>query len=176
MEFWVNISQIISAIATAAAVIVAIWLALRSEKQRPKFFVSRNLTIVVGPEGTEHKTKHQLILTVINSGILPIIIQNVSFSIRLSKNDSWGCSTPVTGQKDTSLNFPIKLEHGEQIRCSVPVTNDERPWKILPKYWWIFNRPYFNVTTGVGRSYQVKASRKVLLTLATEANLPLKNL
>lgn len=76
-EWWVylvDLAQIVSAFATAAAVIVAIWLARRSESQRLKFFAHLNLSIT--PE-QEHTI--EIVLTIVNSGILKVLVQSVFF-------------------------------------------------------------------------------------------------
>lgn len=169
LSYLVDAAQIVSAIATAAAVIVAIWLARRGESQRPKFFVGRRATLTIGPNGSPAGlSEHELSLTIVNAGIVPVVVRYAHLIVTMAKKDSIVLGLGSFDAQANSSTFPVKLEHGEEVTLVVPIKKGERPWNRLPALWWVWKRPEFRITSSLGKTYRIKPSRRLLYTIKRE--------
>lgn len=156
-----DIAQIVSAIATAAAVIVAIWLARRSEAQRLQFFSSVYGDTVWGDRPDEPYLQHSLSLTIVNSGVLPAVIKGTAFVFDGPDREwSWHFG-PVYGTGE----FPLTLEHGQQVRSAAPFNLSEAPWDQLSFRWVTARRMKFVIETSLGRTYVHRPNRMMLLAM-----------
>lgn len=180
LSYAVDFAQIGSAIFTAAAVLVAIWLARRGEMQRPKLRVGIHISIdikdTVSMEcagGASYRERsgdtvcqdYALSLTIVNAGVLPILVRNADFYVRLPKSDSWGLGLGTFDSQANRQTFPLKLEHGQEVTVLAPVRKGERPWNAFPSLWWLRLRPEFRVTTSLGKTFRVKPGRRLLYRL-----------
>lgn len=155
----VNIAQIVSAFGTVAAVVVALFLANRNQSQRLQFFSAVFGDTVVGPGPTDSYLEHSISLTIVNSGLLPAVIQSTEFHFDAPHHAwHWGFG-PING----TGNFPMKLEHGQQVRCTFLFDATAVPWnqvnlKLITK-----RRMKFVVETSLGRKY-VHRPHKMMLS------------
>jgi hypothetical protein len=169
-SYIVDFAQIVSAISTAAAVVVSLWLARRAETQR--LFIKVNLapTIRKDPLTTEMPTNTDLTITIINRGVLPTTIYFVRFFTRTS-HESVSLAAIQTlftwlGIQSRFISRPIfashysphlvgkspyktTLNYGEYTAFSVTIEYDSLPWKKMPNHWWIVGRSYFEIHTSL---------------------------
>lgn len=166
LSYAVDFAQIGSAIFTAAAVLTAIWLALRNEKQRPRFNICRQITLTFIKGSHESDSEeHALSLTIVNAGVLPILVRDAHVHFQLPKDDSYGLGLGTFDPQANRSTFPLKLEHGQEVTVLVPIRKGERPWDALPSLWWLRLRPEFRVTTSLGKTFRIKPGRRLLYRL-----------
>ena len=143
-----NTAQVLSAIATAASVWVALWLARRSESQRLRFYIEERRLIVVGPEP---RTAAQAIstymkVTIVNAGVLPAHIQLVLLYVQTARKTKWMASAdPVYG-----IALPAILNHGEQAAFTIPLSEDQFPTGSMLSWWWWLRSAFVEVKTSLG--------------------------
>jgi len=155
----VDLAQILSAIATTAAVVVSLMLSRRAETQRPELFISfRHLVGSVN--------QFQISTTVVNAGVLPFWVTSTHLHLP-TQAKGWGWTHG--GKSD------FEIQHGRQEVQYIQVTNEPHWLRAKSQIGWMpKNRPYFSVSTSLGRTYrrkmsyhQVKVLRKMIQ--ATEA-------
>lgn len=159
-------AQIVSAIFTAGAVIVAIWLARRSESQRLRFAIG--LTQMWRPRGVAREGVDiypAVLLTIVNAGILPATVATVSYRV-VVKNG--GTLPGPVWRADQKLEWPLVLQHGESIGCEFPVRRGVEPWRDLHMSWWYWRRPSFYIETSLGKTHHVKISRTILRQIKSQ--------
>lgn len=91
-----------AAFGTTGAVIVALWLARRTEKVRLNASVSVSVMFESG------RSEEGVLITVINLGDRPVTIASVSWGIGKVREDSLSVI-----DKNVLNQCPVKLEHGE---------------------------------------------------------------
>lgn len=160
-EIAVNIAQIVSALGTVAAVIVALLLANRAQSQRLQFFSAVFGDTVTGPGPTDSYLEHSLSITIVNSGVLPAVIQSTSFFVEAPNGDYGWYFGPIYG----AGQFPLTLEHGQQVRCTAPFKMTDAPWDQIPPKWITARRIKFVVETSLGRKYIHKPDRMMLVAM-----------
>jgi hypothetical protein len=164
LSYAVDIAQIVSAFATAGAVIVAVWLARRGEAQRPKLFGGWRDEITVSMVSGGSQQKMSVSLTVVNAGMMPIRIENAGFKAAMRTGHHW--STSLTkSQRPPVREFPVTLQHGENITFYVEIRQGVAPWTNLhPNWfkWYAWSRPRFYISTSLGKVYERKVDRETL--------------
>lgn len=156
-------AQIVSAVFTAGAVIVAVWLARRNESQRLIFFVGTRENTAIFP-GRHTTFTTGMILTVVNAGILPVTLKRGAFHLSL-KGSVWASGLGDGGPGVGPVNFPIVLQHGEQAVVYVAVDPCGHPWSEIRTGWWYWYRPKFELFTSLGKTYKVRPPLKLLWRL-----------
>lgn len=155
----VDVAQILSAVATTAAVIVSLVLSRRAETQRPKLFISFTQYIPsVHP--------FEISATVVNAGLLPFWVTSMHFHIP-TEPKGWGWARG--GKSD------FEIQHGRQEVQLIRVT-DEPHWLRARRQigWMPKNRPYYSVSTSLGNTHirrmsyaQVKVLRRMIRATET---------
>lgn len=175
LSYAVDFAQIGSAVFTAATAFIAVWLALRSEKPRPKFRFSHLVTISLstGGEGSKHDGRADFLeLTIVNTGVLPVVIEHAHVRFYLKKRDGksdyYGQGLGVFDPTENKATFPAKLEHGHTVRSRVLIQRGVRPWDSFPPFWWILYRPEFVITTSLGKTFRRKPGIKLLYRINRE--------
>lgn len=158
LSYAVDIAQIVSAIFTACAVVVAIWLARRSESQRLRFYVHRNMTITPGRESTL-----SIVVTVVSAGVLKVTIRSVFCELPLLGQDGGGWLAPAQSTSGVAT-LPLALEHGQQIAFEVVVPNSA----TVSRAWSFYRRPRFRILTSLGKTYVYKPSLKLIAPQGTD--------
>lgn len=140
-------SQVVSAAATTASVLAALWLARRGESQRLRFYtsVARIITVGMQPRTAEEAITNHLRLTIVNAGVLPAHVQIVFFQAWLKTSARW--SQVVTPE---GAQLPVVLNHGEQLSLTMPVYGARLPTGSLLAWWWQFRKVQFDVRTTLG--------------------------
>lgn len=154
-----DVAQIVSAVATAMAVIVAIWLARRGESQRLRFFVGNREVVSIADGRAE--TQSFLSLTVVNAGMFPVKIINGSFSLQQT-GGRWSASLESYEREHRFPLFPLTLAHGEAVIFDFPIEPTANFWRNLHWAWRFWTRPYFRVITSLGKSYTRKVDLRIL--------------
>jgi hypothetical protein len=146
----VDAAQVLSALATAASVWVALWLARRSESQRLRFYLDerRIITIGVQPRTAQEALATHLKFTIVNAGVLPAHIQLVHFQLEYGRALAWG----AVGDIDDGGRFPKTLNHGEHLSITLALTGNRLPTGSLLRWWWWLRRARFDVRTSLGRT------------------------
>jgi hypothetical protein len=117
----VDYAQILSAIATAAAVIVSLYIALRVPK--PDLRVSANIKLIIWPGQPDNRPEY-VCINVINIGNVTAKITNIGWRFKggwRRKTWKWGVqdlSVP-TGIQNSPLG--VKLGHGEEANYYLPL-------------------------------------------------------
>lgn len=153
-------AQVLTAIGTIAAAWSAVWVARRAETPRIKLFAGLEYVLTVG-QGIDEQ--HKLRLSIVNSGILPVTITNVSLKLFFTKRkDTW--STGLEPRNSTMLEgrFPQQLEHGQEIVVLFTISPSQDPWRRLPWHWWFWRRPIFSVYTTVRKGHCTRPSIRTL--------------
>jgi hypothetical protein len=147
-DILVDGSQVISAIATAASVAVALLLARRSESQRLKFFVDERRVITVGPEPrtAQEAIATHIKFTIVNAGVLPAHILFVHFRMQSGQRQAWG----AVPDADENLRLPKTLNHGELVSFSLAPPLNHFPDGSKFAWWWWMRRAQFDVRTNLG--------------------------
>lgn len=144
----VDAAQVVSAIATAASVIVALWLARRSESQRLKFYIDERRVITIEPEGQSAREviATHLKLTIVNAGVLPSHVQYVLFTMPSVIEPSWR----MVLQPDSQEQLSKTLNHGEYMSYTLALPVEHFPAGSKLNWWWRLRRVNFDVHTSLG--------------------------
>jgi hypothetical protein len=165
-EWLVNLldaAQIVSALFTAGAVMVAVWLARRNESQRLLFFITRRQNLTVSPGQLSQKTTG-MTFTIVNAGLLPVQIRGGHFKMFLDDR-VWTNGLESSAGLATRQAFPMVLQHGEQAEFYVAVDPLTFPWKVIRNGWWFVFRPQFHIMSTLGKRYVHKVGFKTLWQL-----------
>jgi len=170
-QLLVDWAQIFSAFGTVLAAVVALYLARRTERPRPRFFVRRrtDVTVSVFPQGgPEAKSTelHYLALSVANAGVMPIWVTGMEFQVAGSGGKAATTEQPYLPTGELAA-IPQKLEHGEQIHYHVRISADGPVWYYHRRYSWIGHRPCFAVHTSLGDTHLVKVGFRLCVWLDT---------
>jgi hypothetical protein len=157
-------AQIVSAFAVTASVIVALYFARRSERQRLAFAVTYEQELM-------DFTRAFVVLTIVNSGLLPVEVGKVRIrfpKVKRRRGEGW-----LVGKRECPIWFgddlPRRLEHGQSV--SVQDHIHGYPWAGVCRFWWKWNRPYFKVLTSLGKVYRVRVSLAILRRIQREIGL-----
>lgn len=158
-------AQIISALGTLAAVWAAIWLALRNEAQRLKFFSGfrQGVPSTLGTAPLPWVETLLLSLTIVNAGMMPVQVDSVTLRVRL-RQGSWSASLRPQSAA-AGLEGSITINHGESMTYYFPVRADERPWSHRGVASWFWQKPRFEIFTSLGKSYVHRIDSRVYATL-----------
>jgi hypothetical protein len=169
-KYIVDIAQILSAIGTCGAVIVALWIASRPPKVHISGWIG--LRQIVGVGKYENEVPEYLLVSVTNTGANDLVI--TGFSWRISKKAKvWAYQ--MMGHADrfvTSSQLPKKLTHGESADYFLPTFGEFDWFHEISKSDDPFNRAYATqkdvralrmiVSTSVGVSHSIKPETPVL--------------
>lgn len=155
LDIAVDAAQILSALATTAAVITSVWLAHRSGQQRPKLTVA----ICMDDDGSNLKTG-AIELKIVNSGNTPFQVTRAALSFRLTSGSVLNYDLgPYDGNGEYVL--PRKIDYSDQIIFKVYPSAILHCWVNVSRSWWLLRRPTFRVWTTLG-TYYVKPARRLL--------------
>jgi hypothetical protein len=112
IQIWVAVGTWVAGLATLAAVVVALYLARRTEKVR--FKVHAGLRLVVIGDGSPFQ--EHLSISVTNLGERPVTINSVGWAIGRGRQRRY-CIQPVSGPFTTQ--YPVELAHGKNANFMV---------------------------------------------------------
>ncbi len=115
IQAWNAVGTWVAGFGTLTAVIVALYLARRSERVR----ANCNVGIMVTYAGDGTPAEEHLGFTVTNLGMQPLTINSIGWRIGKGKSARY-CIQPVRGQN--TANYPKVLAHGEQAAFLVSFT------------------------------------------------------
>lgn len=161
LVYAVDIAQLVSALGTVAAVIVALRLASRAESQRLQFFSGIYADTVTGNDPGHSYLEYSISITVVNSGVLPAVIKSAAFIFDAPDREwSWHFG-PVYGTGE----FPMTLEHGQQVRSAAPFEIGNAPWDQIPLKLITSKRMRFLIETSLGKTYVHRPNKMTLLAM-----------
>lgn len=159
----VDIAQVLSAVGTVAAVIAAFMLARRNETPRAALFAGVRHEYSFGPAGSI-PIKCFFTLSVVNAGLLPVSVRYTSIRVPRRIGVPWELGVLPDIGTTSPFDRVQRLEHGHDLRYSVEVTREEKWEGVDRRFWWPWQRPSFEVTTTLGRTYRVCIPYSVLRT------------
>lgn len=165
----VDLAQIVAAVFTAAAVIVSLYLARRSEAQRLRLFIGMDVMITVGPvpRTGSATSRHSVRFTAVNAGVLPVTIRTANFLVLFRGGDAWSYGLTTYQPQGQNKKFPVVLQHGEEVSFVIHIEELAGAWEKWSCLLGIIRRPRFSVTTSLGMSHQMR----VPFTLLREINM-----
>lgn len=155
LKLLVDLAQIVAAFFTAAAVLVSLYLARRSEAQRLRLFIGMDVMMAVGPvPRTGPATlSHSVRLTAVNAGVLPVTVSTGNFLVTLRGGDAWTYGLTARQPHGQNKKFPLVLQHGEEVSFVIPIEQLAGAWEKWSPFLGTIRRPRFIVTTTLGMKH-----------------------
>lgn len=129
VSFWpvtlVDYAQILAAIATAGAVIVSLWIALRVP--RPDLKVRADIRLIIWPGQPDNRPEY-VCINVINMGHVTAKITNIGWRFKRGmRRKKWKWGIQDLSFRDFQIQsspLGIKLEHGEEANYYLPLQGE----------------------------------------------------
>lgn len=123
------IASILGAIGTLAAVIVALWLALRENKS--SLTVGCSLMQVMGDLPEMKKGTDIVSLTVTNSGMIPTTVKGVWLTMGFFRKQTF---IRVPSNNSISTPLPKEITHSQQVSLNWPLSDQMKSTDTFIKY------------------------------------------
>lgn len=144
-RLWEVIGVWAGAAATFAAVVVSLWLGLRSDRVWLRISVGKRVVVDLGGK----QQPDIVLIAITNLGIRPVRITAIGWYYRL-----WGgiglYQTPP-GIGDRSHGLPATLEHGQTLQWTLPydkAVNGIAELLVARSGWWRLKLPFLRLTVG----------------------------
>lgn len=145
-------AQVVSAIATALAVIVSLYIAFRGERARVTVRLGRHINLMLGA-GAAIQT-HGLNIVIVNIGTLPVSVSNAQLSVKAGELRS-GFGLAKFDPTSNKIDLPVELTHGRMWSSVFEIHMDGQPWNRLTGFLQ-FLTLRVDVFTTTGRRYRAR--------------------